>query len=324
MRSIMKALSLVVAVGMAACSGGKGGGGSSGLSVSTHSAATPTAPSSDSPPGLTLPNGIEITEIRMAIRRISVAGDDAEFACSTAGMPKPEATAIMSWFDPGIAGSCLPPAPMAAGWFDPGFLESCFVPRPPEHPEACDWDDFGHHHHGAEWGDDWDEGCRCRLAYGPFDVDLAGSALTGAVSYAFSAPIPDGTYDQVTIDVNTVSSTTAAGNAVLEDLAAAHASIIVDGWVQESETTTVPFSFRTPMDVKQKKSNIVIAEGSNVTLDFDPTHWFDGEDGQRLDPNVPANRGEILANIRASIRIIKDNDRDGDDDDVEGGGHGEH
>jgi hypothetical protein len=88
--------------------------------------------------------------------------------------------------------------------------------------------------------------------------------------------------------------------------------------VQEDASTTVPFTFSTPMDVRQKREGkLVVGEGSSVTLDFDPTHWFDGPSG-RLDPTDPTNRWAILANIRSSIRILKDTDRDGDDDD-EGG-----
>jgi hypothetical protein len=40
-----------------------------------------------------------------------------------------------------------------------------------------------------------------------------------------------------------------------------------------------------------------------------------------LDPADPTARGAILANIRASIRILHDDDGDGHDDDDHGPGH---
>ena len=140
-----------------------------------------------------------------------------------------------------------------------------------------------------------------------------------------AAPVPPGTFDKVGIDVNTVPSTAAGNNAVLQALAAEHASIIVDGFVAGSGTTTppTPFSFETPMHVRQvREGTIVIGEGTNITLDFDPTGWFVGRDGATLNPNDPTARGEILANIRASIRIIKDDDHDGVDDDQDGNSQG--
>jgi len=169
----------------------------------------------------------------------------------------------------------------------------------------------GGHDDGA--GDD--EGCE--LAFGPFDVDLAGSTLAGgAISWAFEVPIPDGVYEEISVKVNTVPAALSGGSPVLRDLAAAHASIIVDGLVDPLTSTQKPFSFTTPMQVKQEREGtITVGTGANVTLDFTPDHWFDAAAGGRLDPTDPTNQGEILANIRASIRLLKDSDHDGCDDD---------
>jgi hypothetical protein len=267
---------------------------SSGLAVSTHSAAAADA----SPAGLTLPNGIEITEIRMAVRRVFVDGDDAENACSTATSTPP----------PMMAGT--------ASW-DPFFGWSGA-------PSGGDDGEDHHRHDGPERGDDG----KCDFAFGPFDVDLAGSALSGSVAFAFDVPVPPGTYEEVGIDIGMVSTTAAGDNAVLQELAGVeHASIVVDGLVQVDASTTQQFSFQTPMHVRQKREGkIAIGNGSNVTLDFDPTGWFTGPGGVRLDPRDPTARGEILENIRASIRFISDDDHDGIDDAEEhhsGGGGGE-
>ena len=296
MRGTAKILGAAAAVALVAGCTSKSGGG---LSVSTRASVTTGAASSS---GLVLPNGITITRIRMAVRRISVEGGEASGECGSA----PASSSAMADHGSGSGGDG------GSGSGGSGGTGSG--------PGRGD---------DGEGGDDGKSGPRvsddggCELSFGPFDVDLAGSALSGSIAFAFDAPIPPGTYEEVKIKINTVSAAHAGGNPVLEDLAAAHASIIVDGFVQEAGTTTVtPFTFSTPMEVKQKREGqIVIGPGSNVTLDFDPSHWFDGPSG-RLDPTDPTAQGAILANIRASIRIIKDDDHDGleDDDEHHGGG----
>jgi hypothetical protein len=47
-----------------------------------------------------------------------------------------------------------------------------------------------------------------------------------------------------------------------------------------------------------------VSDGSNsITLNVDPGVWFVGAHGQVLDPSNPMNRGQILANIRCSVRM---------------------
>ncbi len=175
---------------------------------------------------------------------------------------------------------------------------------------------------GMEPGSDDSDDGECELEFGPFDVDLAGSALSGAVSFAFEVPIPAGTFEEIAIEVNTVPAEKAGANPVLLALAEAHASILVDGIVDEGTASAKPFTFAAPLEVTQKREGkITLGDGSNVTLDFDPGLWF-GPSTARLDPTVPANQDQILANIRASIRLLKDDDHDGrDDDDELAGGH---
>jgi hypothetical protein len=115
--------------------------------------------------------------------------------------------------------------------------------------------------------------------------------------------------------VNTVPAARAGANGVLQELAAAHASILVDGLVEDAGTTARPFTFSTPMEVTQKREGaLVIGPASNVTLTFDPSGWFVAPGGGRLDPADAANQGAILANIRASLRLLHDDDHDGRDD----------
>lgn len=262
---------------VAACSGGSTG--TSGLSVSTRT--SPTA-GTHTPAGLTLANGISLTRIRMAVRKVSVEGGDA---CASIDPGPPGTTSSIGMMSDGGSGH--------SGGSGGGA--------------------------GSDDGMGGDEGEECELEFGPFDVDLAGTALGSGISFAFEAPIPAGTYEEVAISVNTVPAERAGGNPVLLDLAAAHASILVDGFVDDTSTTSRPFTFSTPIEVKQKREGAIeIGPGSNLTLDFDPSHWFDAPGGGRLDPTVAANQGAILANIRASIRLLKDDDHDGQDDDDHG------
>lgn len=268
-------------VGLAACSDG---GRISGLNVSVRSAATAGTATAA---GLSVPEGVTISRIRMAVRRVKVEGGDATAACDPT--PITSALRIGAMHDGGSGG------PGGSGRSSDDGLP----------------DD------GAQHGEDGE----CELSFGPFDVDLAGSALTGSgVTHAFTAPIPIGTYREVAIKIDTVPAARAAGNPVLLDLAAAHASILVDGFVQDAGTTTAhPFTFSTPMEVQQKREGaITVTPTSNVTLTFDPSGWF-LSGGSRLDPADPVNQGAILANIRASLRLVHDDDHDGHDDD--GPGH---
>ncbi|HEX9185852.1 MAG TPA: hypothetical protein VGB87_02185 [Vicinamibacteria bacterium] len=287
MKTSVRCLAVALVALAAACSGGSRTGG---LSVSARSSA-PAGSATQTAKGLKLVNGITISRVRMAVRAISVEGTDPEGACSTAvRIPTPTSMPMAS--RGGSSGSG------GAGSDDGGARGS------------------GGSGSGSDDGPGEDDDCE--LAFGPFDVDLAGSALAGAVSFAFDAPIPAGTYHEIAIRLNTVPATLAAGNPVLEELAAAHASILVDGFVEEAPSTIRAFTFSTPMEVTQKREGtLVIGPGANVTLDFDPSGWFDGPGG-RLDPAAPTNQGAILANIRASIRILKDDDHDGRDDDEHG------
>lgn len=285
---IIRTSAMMAAVlGLTAC-GGSGAGKAAGLSVSVKTA---SATATSTPAGLSVLPGVTISRIRMAVRRISVEGGDAATACEPSGI----STTV-----PPLSALKEGPSGGGSGWAsaDPAGASSSDDSRPDD---------------GAQLGDDG----RCELAFGPFDVDLAGSALSGGVDFAFSAPIPAGTYREVSIAVNTVPAARAGSNPVLRDLASAHASILVDGFVEDASSVARPFTFSTPMEVKQKREGaIVVGPSSNVTLTFDPSGWFVSSGGTRLDPADPTAQGAILANLRASLRILHDDDHDGLDDDA--------
>ncbi len=162
--------------------------------------------------------------------------------------------------------------------------------------------------------------CEAELEFGPFPVEVEGDALTGAVTFAFDVPVPEGTFEELEIKINTIPREKAGTDPVLIAMAEAHASISVEGVIDAGTPGEKPFTFQTPMEVTQKREGeIRIGGGTNVTLDFDPSGWFTAPDGTRLDPTDPVNQGQIRENIRASIRLVKDDDADGCDDDHDDG-----
>jgi len=152
--------------------------------------------------------------------------------------------------------------------------------------------------------------------FGPFAVDVKGDDLDGGIHPAFDALVDAGAYAGARISVNTPSSRFPA-DPVLAAMQALHASIVADGTIDGE-----PFRFKTPMQVSQWKAGpIEVGAGTrNLTLDVDPRGWFERWDGAgRLDPRESSDRGQILANIRCSIRLYLDDDHDGiPDDDGEG------
>jgi len=74
------------------------------------------------------------------------------------------------------------------------------------------------------------------------------------------------------------------------------------------------FQFVTAVNQDQKtEGNIVLADGSNLTLAVDPSTWFTSG-GARLDPTNEQNRSQIENNIQASLKAFQDDDHDGHDD----------
>ncbi len=153
---------------------------------------------------------------------------------------------------------------------------------------------------------------------GPFFVDVLGDALKKGIHPSFDGSVPKGTYSGARISVNTVSAAQAKGNPGLEAMQALHASIVADGTIDGTA-----FEFATPIQVSQVKGGpITIGDKTtNLTLDVDPTGWFTGADGARLDPRDSTALGQILENIRCSIRLIRDDDGDGLPDDGDDGEH---
>jgi len=148
------------------------------------------------------------------------------------------------------------------------------------------------------------------ISEGPFLVDLSGTALAGSLQQVFDTSVPAGSYREFSL---TIAPSTAA---VLGDLATQGVSIIVDGTFNGA-----PFSFTSKTTFTEKKEGtFTVGDGTgNITLTIDATTWF-GTAAVPLDPTVAANSAAIEANILASFKAFRDDDRNGhDDDDADGG-----
>jgi hypothetical protein len=179
---------------------------------------------------------------------------------------------------------------------------------------ACGTASTGSSDDGTSGKDDGE----CEIESGPFLVDLAGDALAAGVHPVTGIDVPAGTYEELRFDVHVIDAARAGQDAGLAAMARAGASILVNGTVDGA-----PFEFGSAVSVSQKREGAIVVDpetGANVTLDLDPSGWFQATDGSRLSPTDPAARSAIEARIRASMRVLCDDDEDGEDDDHEGNG----
>jgi hypothetical protein len=275
---------LAIALGAVGCKSSSGN-----LSVSA-SAATPRATtdggttSDGGSASLDLGNGILVDRVRIAVLKVKLEGSPA----ATDGGAAPDGGTDMD------AG-----APMS--------LTAGRTSR-----------DHGGGGGDGEGGDD--EAEPGEVSVGPFLVDLSAAQLSGGVSQVFDGQIPAGTYREIAIVIGPVS----VGDGGTAPAGLAHLgtnSVVVDCTVKGTA-----FSIAAAIHAKQKREGQVVVDAGgtskNVTLSVDPTGWFKAADGTGLDPSVAANADQIAANIKASIRVLDDDDHDGHDDQGEdGSGH---
>jgi hypothetical protein len=144
------------------------------------------------------------------------------------------------------------------------------------------------------------------VASGPYLLDLSGATLDGAVGKVLDASFTPGTYNEIEFEVHKPQSGETAANADIKDMVDAGASILVDGTIDGAA-----FTFTTAVTAEQKfEGNLVLASGSNLTLNVDAGSWFTAN-GARLDPRDEANRSQIENNIQQSFKAFKDDDHDG-------------
>jgi len=148
------------------------------------------------------------------------------------------------------------------------------------------------------------------IASGPYLLDLSGAALDdGTVARVVDASFTPGTFSEIKLEVHKPESGETAANADLKEMIDAQASIIADGTIDGAA-----FSFKTAVNTEQRfEGNLVLADGSNLTLSVDPSGWFTSG-GARLDPRNESNRSQIENNIQSSFNAFKDDDHDGHED----------
>lgn len=146
---------------------------------------------------------------------------------------------------------------------------------------------------------------------GPFLVDLSGAALAGDVQKVLEADVPAGRYRKVKFKIDTLEEDETALDASFDALREQQASVLIEGTVDGEA-----FSFAAELDVEQEfEADLGLDAGAgNLTLNVDPTGWFTAADGSRLDPRLSESRAKIVENLKHSLDVVEDHDRDGDDD----------
>lgn len=152
------------------------------------------------------------------------------------------------------------------------------------------------------------------------ELELSGTMQNVGVSNARFA-----TYRRIEFDVHRVEAKDLAGlsqadSAKFADfLAGQKYSIIIDGTVYKTGQPGQAFTYRSKVDAQQKVDltpNLVVTEASptvNATIMISSANWFTGA-GALVDPVDTNNEGIIDENLKNSIKVFKDNDKDGSKD----------
>jgi len=153
------------------------------------------------------------------------------------------------------------------------------------------------------------------------ELNLSGTAQT-----LTAREIPFASYRRIEFDVHRVESTEVAllplaERAVFNDfLAGERYSVIIEGTVYNTGAAPQTFIFRSKIDAQQKFDlvpELVVSEVSptvNTTMLISSVNWFKSQIGVLLDPSNINNESQIGENLKASIRVFKDNNKDGSKD----------
>ena len=281
----------LAAVGfLAACSGSS----TKNLTVSASTASAKAVTSPSSPARfIDAGNGVSIDRVRLVVRKFEVEGQPA---CPTGPTGATGVTGPTGATGPtGVTGPTGPT----------GMSGTSGVLADGSHSGG----------YGAEDGDSGGDDGECEIEAGPFLVDLSGAGLDGTAHPVAGVDVPAGTYEELRFRIAPIDAAKAGSDAGLAAMAQAGASILVDGTLNGT-----PFQFSTATRLDQKREGAVQVggtAGTNVTLDFDPSGWFKAADGSLLDPTSADAKPAIEQNIRSSIRVKHDDDRDGHDDETE-------
>jgi hypothetical protein len=154
--------------------------------------------------------------------------------------------------------------------------------------------------------DDCDE---VRLAPTLIDVPLTANGVT-----SLTATIPEGTYREISFKIHKPSDDDASDVAFrAANPTFATTSIRIEGtfngaaFVHTSDISeTIELEFATPV--------VLNADNQNVTVQFDLSSWFK-VNGQVINPATAnkgaANENAVKNNVRGSLRVFDDEDRNG-------------
>ena len=175
-----------------------------------------------------------------------------------------------------------------------------------------------------EGGNDQSDDDDMEFMSSPVVVELS---MTDTVKSIAVANIPNGSYSEIEIEISTVSDSDLAALSpadlapFADFIAGPRYSIIIEGMVYQNGMAGQPFVFNSAIYAEQEYDLnpplVVSADNpvANVTLAIYSAGWFVGPNGALLDPNDPANKTVIERNLKQSITMYEDDDRDGDDDD---------
>ncbi len=150
--------------------------------------------------------------------------------------------------------------------------------------------------------------------------------LTGSVQTVGVANVPFGTYRELEFKVHRIDSSNISGLSSVEKasfadfLAGERYSIIIEGIVYTDGGTGQAFVFRSKVDAEQEydlNPPLVVSEANptaNVTMVVSSFGWFRGSGGTLLDPTDSRNESQIGENLKESINVYKDDDRNGEKD----------
>lgn len=150
--------------------------------------------------------------------------------------------------------------------------------------------------------------------------------VNGSVTSIGSITVPLGSYSKIEYDIHRVeqpeiaSLPSAEQSQFTEFLAGERYSIIIRGIVHAAGAAPDTFTYRSKVDAKQKVDfdpAIGVTETSpsvNATIAISSSHWFKNQLGVLVDPKDTNNEGVIDENLKSSIKIYKDNNKDGSKD----------
>ena len=176
-------------------------------------------------------------------------------------------------------------------------------------------DDCDDHMSGA------DDSCE-EFSSGPMLLPLP---LDGSVDYVVAInDVPADTYDEVEFEIHKLESDSPADmDFINANPDFADVSIRTEGTFNGN-----PFVFLSDLSQDQEYDLVppLVVDGSasavNLTLSIDVTTWFVAPDGTLIDPETAnkggANERLVTENIKRSIDVYEDHDRDGHEDLDEG------